>query len=79
MKSYILNLKITEEVLKRHVSEENKMIQLIQPKSWGGETPPQQNDTKNDGKHWGGETPPQQNNIRGPETGRQQNGTKVYP
>ena len=67
--SQILGYKDSVNALKRHVSVENKMIQLIQPKSWGGETPPQQNDTiyanKNDGKHGGGETPPQQNGTRG--------------
>ena len=65
----ILGYKDSVNALKRHVSVESKMIQLIQPKSWGGETPPQQNDTiyttKNVGKHWGGETPPQQNDTRG--------------
>ena len=78
--SQILGYKDSVNALKRHVSVENKMIQLIQPKRWGGETPPQQNDTiyttKNVGKHWGGETPPQQNGTRGPETGRQQNDTR---
>ena len=78
--SQILGYKDSVNALKRHVSVENKMIQLIQPKSWGGETPPQQNDTiyttKNVGKHWDGETPPQQNGTRGPETGRQQNDTR---
>ena len=67
--SQILGYKDSVNALNRHVSVENKMIQLIQPKSWGGETPPQQNDTiytnKNDGKHGGGETPPQQNGTRG--------------
>ena len=78
--SQILGYKDSVNALKRHVSVETKMIQLIQPKSWGGETPPQQNDTiyttKNVGKHWGGETPPQQNGTRGSETGRQQNDTR---
>ena len=78
--SQILGYKDSVNALKRHVSVENKMIQLIQPKRWGGETPPQQNDTihttKNVGKHWGGETPSQQNNIMGPETGPQQNDTR---
>ena len=78
--SQILGYKDSVNALKRHVSVENKMIQLIQPKRWGGETPPQQNDTiyttKNVGKHWGGETPPQQNGTGGPETRRQQNDTR---
>ena len=67
--SQILGYKDSVNALNRHISVENKMIQLIQPKSWGSETPPQQNDTiytnKNDGKHGGGETPPQQNGTRG--------------
>ena len=42
--SQILGYKDSVNALKRHVSE-NKMIKPIQPKSWGGETPPQQNDT----------------------------------
>ena len=75
----ILGFKDSVNALKRHVSLENKMIQLIQPKSRGGETPPQQS------KSVGGpetgrqqkntkvkccrpETPPQQNEIRGCET-----------
>ena len=61
--SQILGYKDSVNALKRHVSVENKMIQLIQPKRWGGETPPQQNDTiyttKNVEKRGGGETPPQ--------------------
>ena len=59
----ILGYKDCENALKRHVSVENKIIQLIQPKRGGGETPPQQNDTiyttKNVEKRGGGETPPQ--------------------
>ena len=39
--SQILGYKDSVNALKRHVSTENKMIHLIQPKSWGGETPPQ--------------------------------------
>ena len=42
----ILGFKDSVNALKRHVSLENKMIQLIQLKSWGGETPPQQNGTR---------------------------------
>ena len=59
----ILGYKDCVNALKRHVSVENKIIQLIQPKRGGGETPPQQNDTiyttKNVEKRGGGETPPQ--------------------
>ena len=73
----ILGYKDSVNALKRHVSVENKMIQFIQPKRGGGETPPQQNDTiyttKNVGKRGGGETPPQQNDNRGCETPPQQN------
>ena len=54
----ILGYKDSVNALKRHVSEENKMIRFIQVKSKGGETPPQQ-------KSKGGETPPQQNDNRG--------------
>ena len=64
----ILGYKDSVNALKRHVSTENKMIHLVQPKSWGGETPPQQNDAKvkcfpgktpvQVRKSWGGETPP---------------------
>ena len=57
--SQILGYKDSVNALKRHVSVENKMIQLIQPKSWGGETPPQQNGTR------GPETGRQQNDTRG--------------
>ena len=61
--AHILGYKDSVNALKRHVSVENKMLQLIQPKSWGGKMPPQQNDTtKNVG---GGKTPPQQNDTRG--------------
>ena len=64
----ILGYKDSVNALKRHVSTENKMIHLIQPKSWGGETPPQQNEDQKScpvettgqvRKSWGGETPPQ--------------------
>ena len=76
----ILGYSNTKEALKRHVSEENKMIRFMQVNCRGRETRPQQNDTiyttKNVGKHWGGETPPQQNDNRGSETGRQQNDTR---
>ena len=54
--SQILGYKDSVNALKRHVSVENK---IIQPKSWGGETPPQQNNIR------GGETPPQQNGTKG--------------
>ena len=46
----ILGFKDSVNALKRHVSLENKMIQLIQPKSRGGVSPPQQNDTR--GKYY---------------------------
>ena len=55
----ILGFKDSVNALKRHVSLENKMIQLIQPKTRGGVSPPQQNETR------GGVSPPQQNDIRG--------------
>ena len=42
----ILGYKDTVNALKQHVSVENKMIQFIRPNCWGGETPPQQNDTR---------------------------------
>ena len=64
----ILGFKDSVNALKRHVSLENKMIRLIQPKTRGGETPPQQNNTKLKccpPETRGGETPPHQNNIRG--------------
>ena len=41
----ILGYKDSVNALKRHVSVQNKMTQFIQPKCWGGKTPPQQNDT----------------------------------
>ena len=72
----ILGYKDSVNALKRHVSVENKMIQLIQPKRWGGETQPQQNEIR------GGETQPQQNNIGGVKTTPQQNnigGVKTTP
>ena len=50
----------TKEALKRHVSEENKMIHFMRPNCWGRETRPQQNTS----------------NCWGPETGRQQNDTR---
>ena len=46
----ILGYKDTVNALKQHVSVENKMIQFIRPNCWGGETPPQQNDTR--GKYY---------------------------
>ena len=46
----ILGFKDSVNALKRHVSLENKMIQLIQPKSGGGVSAPQQNDTR--GKYY---------------------------
>ena len=65
----ILGYKDSVNALKRHVSEENRMIRFIQQNGRGGKTPPQQNGR-------GGKTPPQQNDNRGPETGRQQNKTR---
>ena len=55
----ILGYKDSVNALKRHVSEENKMIRFIQVNCRGGKTPPQQNDNR------GGKTPPQQNDNRG--------------
>ena len=55
----ILGYKDSVNTLKRHVSEENKMIRFLQVNSRGGKTPPQQNDNR------GGKTPPQQNDNRG--------------
>ena len=48
--SKILGYKDSVNTLKRHVSEENKMIRFIQVNSKGGETPPQQNDNR--GKYY---------------------------
>ena len=42
----ILGYKDTVNALKQHVSVENKMIQFIRLNCCGGETPPQQNDTR---------------------------------
>ena len=70
----ILGYSNTKEALKRHVSEENKMIHFKRPHCRGRETRPQQNDARVR------ETRPQQNDTRGkcwgPETGRQQNDTR---
>ena len=44
--SKILGFKDSVNALKRHVSLENKMIRLIQPKTRGGETPPHQNNIR---------------------------------
>ena len=56
----ILGYKDSVNALKRHVSFENKIIQLIQPNvTRGGKTPPQPNVTR------GGKTPSQQNDTRG--------------
>ena len=51
----ILGYSDTKKAIKQHVSEENKIIQLIHPNRWGvggggGETPPEQNDTR--GKYY---------------------------
>ena len=48
----ILGYKDSVNALKRHLSEENKMIRFIQVNCRGGKTPPQQNDNR------GGKTPP---------------------
>ena len=66
----ILGYKDSINALKRHVSEENKMIRFMQVNCRGGETPPQQNDnrgreTRPQQNCRGGETPPQQNDNRG--------------
>ena len=67
----ILGFKDSVNALKRHVSLENKMIQLIQPKSWGGVSPPQQNEIR------GVKTTPQQSkSVGGVKTTPQQNDTK---
>ena len=42
----ILGYKDTVNALKRHVSEENKMLRFMQVNFKGGETPPQQNDNR---------------------------------
>ena len=42
----ILGYSNTKEALKRHVSEENKMIHFMRPNCWSRETRPQQNDTR---------------------------------
>ena len=55
----ILGYSNTKEALKRHVSEENKMIRFMQVNRRGLETRPQQNDNR------GRETRPQQNDNRG--------------
>ena len=53
----ILGYSDTKQAIRKHVSTENKIIQLIHPKSWGGKTPPQQNNNK--GKCYPGKTPGQ--------------------
>ena len=55
----ILGYSHTKEALKRHVSEENKMLRFMQVNCSGRETRPQQNDNR------GRETRPQQNDNRG--------------
>ena len=55
----ILGYSNTKEALKRHVSEENKMIRFMQVNCRGRETRPQQNDNR------GRETRPQENDNRG--------------
>ena len=40
----------TKKAIKQHVSEENKIIQLIHPNVGGYKSPPQQNDTR--GKYY---------------------------
>ena len=55
----ILGYSNTKEALKRHVSEENKMIHFMRLNCRGRETRPQQNNIG------GRETRPQQNNTRG--------------
>ena len=55
----ILGYKDSVNALKRHVSEENKMLRFMKVNFKGGKTPPQQNDNR------GGKTPPQQNDTRG--------------
>ena len=66
----ILGYSNTKEALKRHVLEENKMIQFMRLNCRGRETRPQQNEIR------GRETGRQQNNTKvkcyRPETGRQQ-------
>ena len=63
----ILGYSNTKEALKRHVSEENKMICFKKVNCRGRETRPQQNDNR------GRETRPQQSDNRGRETRPQQN------
>ena len=59
----ILGYSNTKDALKRHVSEENKMLHLMWPQCWGRETRPQQNASvpKTWTVGWGRETPGQQN------------------
>ena len=59
----ILGYSYTDDAVRRHVSTENKMIQLIQPKCSPGKTPGKQNDTKV--KCSPGKTPGKQNDKRG--------------
>ena len=62
----ILGYKDSVNALKRHVSEENKMLRFMQVKFMGGVSPPKQNDR-------GRVSRPQQNDNRGRETRLQQN------
>ena len=66
----ILGYSNTKEALKRHVSEENKMIHFMRLNCKGRETRPQQNEIRSR------EMRPQQNEIRGRETRPQQNDTR---
>ena len=66
----ILGYKDSVNALKRHVSEENKMIRFIQNNK-GGKTTPQQNNK-------GGKTTPQQNNKGDKTTPQQNNKGKYY-
>ena len=49
----------TKQAIRKHVSTENKIIQLIRPKSWGVVTPPQVQQNDNKGKCCPGKTPGQ--------------------
>ena len=68
----ILGYTDTKQAIRKHVSAENKIIQLSRATSVGGvKTTPQQS------KSVGGVKTAGQQNVGGPETGRQQNDTKV--
>ena len=73
----ILGYKDSVNALKRHVSEENKMLRFMQVKFMGGDSPPKQNDrgrvSRPQQNDRGRVSPPKQNDNRGRETRLQQN------